>query len=344
MKLARVAARIAALLLLPLSPAFAASGDNALPQCWTPQQLAARPEEKAARWTRRDTQMPPVDYLRPTPERTVGTVRRVKLPPGRKLVALTFDLCEAVNEVAGYDGGVVDFLRASNVKATFFAGGKWLLDHPERGAQLMADPRFEVGTHGWAHVNLHVVTGQAVMDEILGGMAAHDMTRAELARRSCVRDAGGATLTRLHRAPKLFRFPFGTCHAEALEAVAKSGQIAIQWDVVSGDPDRNATAQGLARGVVAGVKPGSIIVAHANGRGWETANALPMMVAELRRRGYEFVTVSELIAAGTPEIASSCYERHPGDNARYDRVQFRRDRASGRSSAPTTWPTVLEHR
>src|SRR5688572_10711314 len=54
-----------------------------------------------------------------------GAIRRVELPPGSpKMVALTFDLCEQPDEVAGYDVGVVEVLRRLNVQATFFSGGK----------------------------------------------------------------------------------------------------------------------------------------------------------------------------------------------------------------------------
>ena len=64
--------------------------------------------------------------------------------------------------------------------------------------------------------------------------------------------------------------------------------------------------------------PGSIIVGHANGRGWHTAAALPLLISKLRTMGYGFVTVSKLIARGKPEIAASCYNSHPGDTDRYD--------------------------
>jgi peptidoglycan/xylan/chitin deacetylase (PgdA/CDA1 family) len=41
---------------------------------------------------------------------------------------------------------------------------------------------------------------------------------------------------------------------------------------------------------------GSIIVMHVNTRGWHTAEALPEIIANLRKKGYSFVTVSRLIA------------------------------------------------
>ena len=63
-----------------------------------------------------------------TPARTLpaglaGSIRRVELPAGEKLVALTFDLCETANEVAGYDGAIVDELRRRKIPATYFVGG-----------------------------------------------------------------------------------------------------------------------------------------------------------------------------------------------------------------------------
>jgi hypothetical protein len=65
-------------------------------------------------------------------------------------------------------------------------------------------------------------------------------------------------------------------------------------------------------------KPGSIIVSHANGRGWHTAEALPIAIPKLKAKGYKFVTVSELIAMGKPVITTECYDRKPGDTNRYD--------------------------
>jgi peptidoglycan-N-acetylglucosamine deacetylase len=283
--------------------------------CWTPAQLAGRPEEKLSQPQRQPVPLPATASAA-APNSIVGNVRRVKLPPGRKLIALTFDLCEAAWEIAGYDGGVIDYLRANNVKATLFVGGKWIVHHGERAEQLIADPLFEIGTHGWSHANLHTLSGQAIDDEIFAAVSAYKVARRDLTTLECTKNS--AELTRIPASPKLFRFPFGTCNPEALASVARSGQLAIQWDVVTGDPDRHITASGIAQAVLAETRPGSIIVAHANGRGAHTAEALPLFIPQLRAKGFEFVTVSELLAAGTPEIAASCYERRPGDNARYD--------------------------
>jgi peptidoglycan/xylan/chitin deacetylase (PgdA/CDA1 family) len=73
---------------------------------------------------------------------------------------------------------------------------------------------------------------------------------------------------------------------------------AIQWDVVTGDPDPNITAEMILETVKARVSNGSIIIMHVNGRGWHTAEALPEVIDWLRSQGYELVTVSELLGEG----------------------------------------------
>ncbi len=299
--------------------------------CWTPAQLAGRPEEKSSRPQPRAMPLPAIAPAA-TPNPVVGNVRRVKLPPGKKLVALTFDLCETAWEISGYDGAVIDYLRANSVKATLFVGGKWMVHHGERTEQLMVDPLFEIGTHGWSHANLHTLSGPAIDDEVFAAVSAYKMVRRDLTTNECARES--PELAHIPAGPKLFRFPFGTCNPEALASVSRSGQLAIQWDVVTGDPDRHVTANGIAQAVLRETKPGSIIVAHANGRGARTAEALPLFIPQLRAKGFEFVTVSELLAAGTPEIASTCYERRPGDNARYDIVAARLSRGAQAPGAP----------
>jgi hypothetical protein len=82
--------------------------------------------------------------------------------------------------------------------------------------------------------------------------------------------------------------------------------------------------------VLKDVKPGSIVLFHANGRGWNTPEALPNIVNQLKARGYQFVTVSELLTypGAKPILASSCYDEKPGDSDKYDAF-FKKRVASG---------------
>jgi len=85
------------------------------------------------------------------------------------------------------------------------------------------------------------------------------------------------------------------------------------------------------RSVLSHIRPGSIVIFHANGRGVHTSGALPEIVATLKQRGYQFVTVSELLRAGKPVVESRCYDARPGDTDRYDAVGRRtEERYAGR--------------
>src|SRR5262245_31441567 len=106
----------------------AAPGDASLRDaCFTPQALAGKTGENLSRRHDKSYDAPPAAEDQPldqkgvAPEGAPGAVRRVDLPAGKKMIALTFDLCEQPGEIAGYDGAIIDYLRRENVKATFFA-------------------------------------------------------------------------------------------------------------------------------------------------------------------------------------------------------------------------------
>src|SRR6266498_3641740 len=120
--------------LLWLSLLTATAAGETAPACWMPSDLAYhKGDERVQKAVARIA--PPQRMLAefsPTAQR--GAIRRVKLTGDKKLVALTFDLCEQPSEISGYQGGIVDFLRENRIKATFFMGGKWMLSHRERHA------------------------------------------------------------------------------------------------------------------------------------------------------------------------------------------------------------------
>ncbi|TAL16167.1 polysaccharide deacetylase [bacterium] len=239
-----------------------------------------------------------------------GSIRSVTPKNGEKVIALTFDLCEGGSERSGYDSKIVEYLRREKIRATFFAGGKWLRSHPEESKKLMADPLFEIGNHGWSHRNLRTLHSGEMESEVTRAQEEYALLREELSRSEAT--------DKVPALPRLFRFPFGACDAKALDFLARRGLYAVQWSVVPGDPSPAASAEAIAGEIVSRAKPGAIVVLHANGRGLNTAEALPLFAPELLRRGYSFVTVSELLQKGTPKIAGDCYELSPGDNFRYD--------------------------
>jgi peptidoglycan-N-acetylglucosamine deacetylase len=311
-------ALLAVLVAAPPTPAMA--GSRALQaSCFAPEALQARPdEEKTLKLGKpMSIRMPAAAALSGATAVPRGVIRRVELPRGKKLIALTLDLCEQWSEVAGYDGAIVDYLRAQGIKATFFASGKWMATHAERTQQLLLDGLFEMGTHNWAHKNVRGLTGAELVREITAPVAAYRQQRQAIANHQCA--AGHkAALQSIAEQPKLYRFPFGACNAEAIDAVQAAGMLAIQWDVSTGDPAPTQSAQAIAQEMIAHTKPGSIIIAHANGRGFHTAAALPIAIPALKAKGFEFVTVTELLAAGRPVVVDSCYDNKPGDTDKYD--------------------------
>ena len=293
--------------------------------CWQPADLARRPGEEQITKNVTDAFVPlPHGALSPRvalPAHLRGALRRVDLPKGVRRIALTFDLCEQPYEIAGYQGDIVDFLRDRGVAATFFAGGKWLLTHQDRATQLMASPRFEVANHAWEHRNFRLLDGARLGAEIDGTRLAYAHLHRSLARRQCaVPGRPGPAYQTVAPDQALFRFPFGACNQQALDAVNDRGVIAVQWDVSAGDPWRRLTAERMVAHVVSRTRPGSILIFHANGRGWQTGKALPLIVDALARKGYEFVTVGELLATpgAQPVFTPTCYDAQPGDSDRYD--------------------------
>jgi len=294
-----------------------------LENCWSKDMLQGSPEDK-------EIQNKPADHTPPSrlfpeaeqvtlAEERRNSIRYVKPFNNQKIVALTFDLCERADEKTGYDAEIINYLRANKVKATFFAGGKWMRSHPEKTMQLMADPLFEIGNHGWTHGNLRVLKGKKIEEQILWTQAQYELLRYELKRKPCDQRIDASEMEKIPMNIKIFRFPYGTCSPESLKILAKYGLSAIQWDVVTGDPANRQTAEGITKTVLSQTKPGSIIICHANGRGHGTAQALPIFIPELKKRGYFFVTVSELLDMGEIVSTEECYELKPGDNYHYDK-------------------------
>ncbi|EPR41637.1 polysaccharide deacetylase [Desulfovibrio sp. X2] len=292
---------------------------------WTPEQLAGTPGERRQGPTTPPDDSPPSPEwpraaLPPLPASESGadaaTVRRVELPPDKRLVALTFDLCELADRASGYDGEVVDLLRREGTPATFFLGGRWMRSHPERTMQLMADPLFAFGNHAWTHGNMAVLDAEKRREQLLWTQAEYETLRERLAARA---KAAGFSAAAVPAPAELtvFRPPYGRCSADSMAETAKLGLRTVTWDVVTAEMDKDAAA--AARDVAERARSGSIILMHANGVPPHTARILADLLPLLRARGLTPVTLPELLSAGTPELSRQCYFNHPGDNLSLDK-------------------------
>jgi len=190
-------------------------------------------------------------------------------------VALTFDLCQKPEYPAWFDQGILDVLTQNNVPATFFMGGDWMRTHVDETLLLASNPDFELGNHSWSHPDLPGLSEEIISKEIV---KTQNLLYQLTGRQST-----------------LFRLPSGKYDDLTLSVIAWNGLQTIQWDVETGDPDPTIDAERMNWAVRERVQNGSIIIMHANGRGWHTAEALPQMIEYLRGQGYTLVTVSQLL-------------------------------------------------
>jgi peptidoglycan-N-acetylglucosamine deacetylase len=195
-------------------------------------------------------------------------------PRRERLVALTFDAC-ATRRASGFDEAIARTLIETRTAATLFLGGKWMLEHPDATRQLAGEGLFELANHGFLHQHLTQLNDDEVRRELLWTQAVmYSLTGRQ-----------GA----------LVRAPYVELDERVIRLIAETGLTAVQCDVPSGDPDPALSSERLRRHVVETARNGSIIVMHLNGRGWRTAEALPGIIAGLRHRGFELVTVGDML-------------------------------------------------
>ncbi len=191
-----------------------------------------------------------------------------------KRLALTFDAC-ATRAPSHYDTLVTKVLVETGTHATIFLGGKWMEEEQEQTKDLASHPQFELANHTFLHPHLKSVSDERIREELA-------MTQAVL-----------YTLT--GRQATFFRPPYGEYDERCVRIAAEMGLHTVEYDLASGDPDLHATRERLIEYVTEKARNGSIIVMHINHRGWHTAEALPEIIRRLRARGFELVTVGELL-------------------------------------------------
>ena len=173
----------------------------------------------------------------------------------------------------------------------------------------MADPLFELGNHAWTHGNLGVMKPDQARNQIMWTQSQYELMRQDLTRRA---EAAGLAeeMALVPESMRLMRLPYGRCNQANLALMAELGLPVVQWSDL-GDA-------GSAARIVAGIKPGAIILMHANGVPARTHILLPQIVALLREQGYRFVTVSELLESGPAVRVKDGYFSNPGDNLHLD--------------------------
>lgn len=194
-------------------------------------------------------------------------------PVARKVVALTIDDAPSPHTLA-----IRDILRANDATATFFVIGSQVPAHEQLLVDLIRSGN-ELANHA-----MHDEPSRALSDTAL--------REQMIAVQAIIREAYYTAQTPEGPAGWYFRPGSGFFSTRMRSLVASLGHQLVLGDVYPHDPQ--VPFAGLnARHILSMVSPGSIIVCHDR-REW-TLPMLQVVLPELKRQGYEVVTISELL-------------------------------------------------
>ena len=186
-----------------------------------------------------------------------------------KIVALTFD--DGPNPAK--TPALMDALKNAGVPATFFVVGIRAEAAPDL-LRRMTGEGHEIANHSYSHPNLTFLTPTGV--------------ERELCRTSAI--VYDATGTR----PRFYRPPGGNYNTSVVDAAESLGMAGAYWTI---DGIKYEAApfkpQTLNDFVLKQLRPGAIILLHNAPD--NTIAALPALIAGIKARGYQLVTVSELV-------------------------------------------------
>ncbi len=182
----------------------------------------------------------------------------------RKEVALTFD-----DAPSPFTKEVLKILDNYGVSATFFLVGSQVEKSPEVAHQIVAAGH-EIGNHSFSHCWSSDDSVETLVE---------DIKRAEEA---IYRSTG--------QVPLYFRPPGGMVNDKVKEACGQTGYGILLWWVDS--RDWLLTEEEILEKVKKEVKDGAIILFHNLAT---TVEVLPQVIEDLRREGYKFVTISQLL-------------------------------------------------
>lgn len=192
----------------------------------------------------------------------------------RKEVALTFD-----DGPSRYTDAVLDVLERYKAKGTFFILGNQVSGFPIPLQRVIADGN-AVGSHSWNHSDFTTLsTGDLrdQLDEVNAALAAHQVPK-----------------------PNLFRPPYGAFDDRVAAEAARKGMLTVLWDIDTNDY-KQPGAQQMADDVVAQAQAGSVILMHDGGGPREqTVAALSLMIKGLRKKGFDMVTVPQMLLDNPP--------------------------------------------
>jgi peptidoglycan/xylan/chitin deacetylase (PgdA/CDA1 family) len=215
------------------------------------------------------------------------------VPDAGHRVALTLDMGGRLDP--GID--ILNLLIANKVCATIFPTGA--MTQTAEGQQVMAvigahPELFEIGNHTMHHCNLVAGGGGSPTTAPCAGVTpTADFIRKELTDAAAILEQFSG-----QQPVPYWRPPYGAVNAAVRDAAASVGYTkTFMWDIDTIDwkpiADGGPTAQQIATKVVGNARDGSIVLMHLGG--YETLDALAIMIPALRDRGFLLTSLSDLL-------------------------------------------------
>lgn len=200
------------------------------------------------------------------------------VPMKGKYVALTFD----DGPHPSLTPAALDILNRHGAKGTFFMLGQNANRYKSIVARAAAEGH-ELGVHTWSHIKMNSCSRAKVDNEV--GRTQRILTEA----------AG--------KAPRVMRPPYGATNKTLVDHMYdRYGMASILWDVDTLDWRKPGVSK-VINTAVNKARPGSIILVHDIHA--STLAALEGIVTGLQARGFQLVTVSELMMLGKREAAAA---------------------------------------
>ncbi len=195
--------------------------------------------------------------------------------PYLKEVALTFD--DGPHPL--YTARLLSILRYYRLPATFFLVGVQAERYPN-WVQMIHQEGHEIGCHTYDHFRLVNLP----LDEQIYQIE-------EFSNLVC--DITG-------KRPRLLRPPGGRYNHFTVELMNRNGMALGLWTINSNDTAPDCEQRAMYRRVLEEVQPGSIILMHDGSEA--TIEMLPRLIETLKRRGYSFVTMSQMMAHANSDV------------------------------------------
>lgn len=199
-------------------------------------------------------------------------------PTDRQIVAMTFDDGPHPQNTPR----LLDILRARNIKATFYVIGRSVDNYPQIVRRIVAEGH-EIGNHTYTHRNLTKLSDSEMLRELT-------RTRDSIVKASGVQ-------------PRTMRPPYGALLQRQRAMIHQDfGYPTVLWSVDPRDWQRPGPSVVTSR-ILTNSHNGAIILAHDLHS--PSVDAMPATLDGLLRKGFKFVTVSQMIAMKEASVLAS---------------------------------------